>query len=52
MAKAETISANSAHLGQLARIVDLKGRRDGLTGTLAGRFFKASGESDALPVNG
>ncbi len=41
MAKAETISANSAHLGQLARIVDLKGRRDGLTGTLAGRFFKA-----------
>jgi len=40
-AKAQMIAANTTHLGQLARIVDLKGRRDGLTGTLSGRFFKA-----------
>ncbi len=40
-AKDEMISANADHLGQLARIIDLKGRRDALTGTLSGRFFKA-----------
>ena len=40
MAKTEMISANSTHLGQLARIVDLKSRRDGQTGNLSGRFFK------------
>ncbi len=41
MAKAGMISANTVHLGQLALIVDLKERRDGLTGTLFNRFSKA-----------
>lgn len=40
MAKAEMISANTAHLGQLARIVDLKARRDRLTDALYSRFVK------------
>ncbi len=41
MAKTEMLSANSTHLGQLAHIVDLKSQRDGQTGSLSGKFFKA-----------
>ena len=40
-AKDGMISANTAHLGQLARIVDLKERRDELNLTLFSRFLKA-----------
>ena len=40
VAKTEMISANTTHLGQLALIVDLKERRDGLTGILYSKFSK------------
>ena len=40
-AKEDMITANTAHLRQLALIVDLKGRRDAQTGTLLDRFLKA-----------
>ncbi len=39
-AKDRMISTNSAHLDQLARIVELRERRDGLRDALAGRFLK------------
>ncbi len=40
-AKTEMISANTAHLGQLALIVELKARRKALTGTLFSKFSKS-----------
>ena len=39
-AKAEMISANSIHLGRLAQVVELRKRRDDLTGALYSRFVK------------
>ncbi len=47
-AKDQMISANSAHLGQLARIVELKARRAGLTGALSGRFLKVRNTFETL----
>ncbi len=40
VAKAEMISANSSHLGRLAQVVELQGRRDDLKRALYSRFVK------------
>ncbi len=47
-ARDDMISANTAHLHQLALIVDLKQRRDALTDTLLDRFLKTRHTFEAL----